>query len=321
VEKNTLILLASILLLSVQTIFAADVKLTTSVLVQGSKFASEATSSNIDKSEVRGEFKAAIAANEKTGGLFHIRLKQGFNNQKSNGDTAALALYLRQAYWDIKAGFLTIRGGRWYSSYTPGAYFGRYLHGTSSAGSGSFCTNYSIVDGLLLSAPIEQIKTDFFVGLLPQDLNFETVRTMIRLKSKPIEQLTLQAGTNLDVVTPDAVDPVHRLMLAANVSIMEQLQVFIEFGNVDMANFSDNSWLMFGLDIPTNNVLDLLRVEAEYKKDRVTASSNDDFAWTAILVKKVKGLKFNLNIGADPKGFGSEDSGGIGVHFRASTKF
>ncbi|MBD3421590.1 MAG: hypothetical protein GF398_15855 [Chitinivibrionales bacterium] len=294
---------------------ASQTDYTASALVQGTKKSADATTGNIDKMFARGELKAQLSvADNKTGGMLHLRFEAPF------GDKAITKL--RQAFWDMTvAQFLTFRGGRWYSLYTPGVYFGRYLHGVSDKGSGAFCTNYTPVDGFRALVAIDQANTAIHVGVLPQDAQFENIYSMIRLESQPMEKLSLRLGTNIAVVSSGESDGKHRFTLSGQYSILKDLNLLAEWGNVDMGQFRDNSWFVFGLDIPAAKILDKLRFEAEFTKNRLQQNSDGDFAWMVVLVKKVKKLKINLNIGADPAKIGSESAGDVGAHLRLSTKF
>jgi hypothetical protein len=313
--KRFILIVAALAFLFQASVYAGS-DVSASAAVQLTKKGGDASMRNIEGSFVRGELKASTKVSEKAGGLLHLRFQ--VNMADNNVKVTSL---LRQAYWDLGASIINFRAGRWYSIYTPGAYFGRYLHGVSSKGSGSMCTNYSIVDGGRITAGIEKAKTDIHLGILPQDFNFENIRTMILLQSNPVEPLKFAAGTNLQVYKPDSLDAAHRLIVNARVEIIKNLMPFAEFAITDLSEAADNMWFLFGVDIPTGPVLDQLRFETEIKKDRLGADTDGNFAWMVIIVKKVLGLKFNLNFGADPKSLDSESPGDIGAHFRMSAKF
>ena len=76
-------------------------------------------------------------------------------------------------------------------------------------------------------------------------------------------------------------------------------------------------WILGGADLPTGGILNQLRAEIEFKRDRL-ATSDCDLAWMVIMMKKAAGLKFNLNIGADPRSLASQEMGDVGAHFRVT---
>lgn len=301
----------------------AELSVKASAAVQLTKKNPSVGAGNLDGAFARGETKFAGTQESGLTGLVHLRFQTDLA-----GDFAVKA---RQIYLQLPVSILTIKGGRWYEIYTPGKYFGRYLFGVGSikdadgntigAGSGSMKTNYNVVDGLRLSLPIiKAAKTDLHVAMLPQDPKLESIYTMVRISSNPIEMLTLGVGGNIHVLADDKKDADHRLIANTTISPVENLNFFFEYGNVNLQKAKDNNWLLWGLDIPTGKILDLLRVEMEYKKDRID-TEKADLGWVVILAKKAAGVKFDLNVGADPKSLGSKDAGDVGAILRISAGF
>ena len=291
----------------------AEVAVKASAAVQLTKKNPSITTGNLDDAFVRGEAKLAGTQEIGLSGLVHLRFQADMA-----GD---LTITARQVYFQLPVSILTIKAGRWYEIYTPGKFFGRYLFGVGSTGSGSMNTNYTVLDGFRLSLPIiKAAKIDLHAAVLPQDYKFESVYTMARISANPIDMLKLGVGTNIHAVAEDKEDAHHRLVANTTISPVENLNFFFEYGNVDLQNAKDNNWLLWGLDIPAGKILDLFRVEMEFKKDRI-ADEKADLGWIVILSKKVAGLKFDLNVGADPKSLGSKDAGDVGGILRISAGF
>ena len=291
----------------------AEVAVKASAAVQLTKKNPSVSTGNLDDAFVRGEAKLAGTQESGLSGLVHLRFQADMA-----GD---LTITARQVYFQLPVSILTIKAGRWYEIYTPGKFFGRYLFGVGSTGSGSMNTNYTVLDGFRLSLPIiKAAKIDLHAAVLPQDYKFESVYTMARISANPIDMLKLGVGTNIHAVAEDKEDAHHRLVANTTISPVENLNFFFEYGNVDLQNAKDNNWLLWGLDIPAGKILDLFRVEMEFKKDRI-ADEKADLGWIVILSKKVVGLKFDLNVGADPKSLGSKDAGDVGGILRISAGF
>ena len=291
----------------------ADVAVKASAAVQLTKRNPSVSTGNLDEAFVRGEAKLAGTQKSGLSGLVHIRFQTDMA-----GD---LTITARQVYLQLPVSILTIKTGRWYEIYTPGKFFGRYLFGVGSAGSGSMNTNYTVVDGFRLTLPIvKEGKTDLHVAVLPQDFKFESVYTMARICVNPVDMLKLGVGTNIHAVAQDKDDARHRLIANTTISPVEGLNFFFEYANVNLQNAQENNWLLWGFDIPTGKILNLFRVEMEFKKDRI-ADEKADLGWIVILSKKVAGLTFDLNVGADPKSLGSKNAGDVGGILRISAGF
>jgi len=304
-------------MLGIVCFIRAQTAIQSTAAIQVTKKCADSSTANIDNSFVRAETRLSAKPGENTGGLLHLRFELPVATKNID-----ITQVVRQAYWDLVVSMVNIRGGRWYSIYSPGAYFGKYLHGVNARGSGSMCTNYSVVDGTLVTARLEQYKSSISVGLLPQDFTFENIYTMIFAESKPIDPLLVKVAANLQVMTPGGAGAAHILMLNATYAILEDLNVFAEATTVNLSEAKDNTWVLAGLDIPTAKVLDKLRAEIEYKRKRLGDGNTDgDFAWMIVMVKKVKGLGFYVNVGADPKELGSASPGDIGGHLRLSADF
>ncbi|MFP4415686.1 MAG: hypothetical protein ACLFSB_00290 [Chitinispirillaceae bacterium] len=292
----------------------ADVEVKHSIAVQGSKLSEPATEGTLDKAFIRGEMKLAAKSEKGVSGLLHLRLQTDVN------ETEVIEPQVRQAFFTVPIPYVSSQIGRWYEKYTPGDYFGGYLFDVKPAGSGSFKTNYSVVDGFRVSVPvIEKMQTTVHAAITPQTFSFDETYAMLRISSQPIKQLEMNVGTNLNVISEND-DRVHRFSATAQYQIVKGLLLFVEYGIVDLSDASDNSWFLSGFDIPTGGILDLLRAEIEYKQDR-TEEYESDIAWMILLAKKVFGTSMDIGCGADPRRLGSEEASDVGAFMRITTKF
>lgn len=291
----------------------AEVAVKASAAVQLTKRNPSVSTGNLDDAFVRGEAKLAGTQESGLSGLVHLRFQADMA-----GD---LTITARQVYFQLPVSILTIKAGRWYEIYTPGKFFGRYLFGVKPTGSGSMNTNYNVLDGFRLSLPIiKAAKIDLHAAVLPQDFKFESVYTMARISANPVDILKLSVGTNIHAIAEDKEDAHHRLIANTTISPVEGLNFFFEYANVNLQKAEENNWLLWGFDIPAGKILNLFRVEMEFNKDRV-ADEKADLGWIVILSKKVVGLTFDLNVGADPKSLGSKDAGDVGGILRISAGF
>jgi hypothetical protein len=286
-----------------------------SAAVQLSKNAPSASAGNLDDAFVRGEVTLSGEDDKGWGGMLHLRFEVDFG-------PSTVATTVRQGYYKIPVSILTILGGRWYEIYAPGAYFGRYLFGVSSAGSGAMKTNYTVVDGLRLKLDIlKDFKTSLNLAFLGEDLNLHNAHAMALLSSAPIDMLTFNLGSTIHTLMPEGADRVDRFVATAQVKIVEDLTVFAEYGLTNVAEAADNSWILWGVQVPAWKILDMLQFEFEYKKDRLGTGTDGDLAWMVVMEKKIMALAANLNIGADPKGLASTGPGDVGVYLRTTMKF
>jgi hypothetical protein len=338
---------------------AGELSVKPSAAVQVTRKSSRGNKHFVDKGFIRGETKFAGETDEGSSGLLHLRF------QSDIADVKDIALYLRQCYWQIPVSRMSIRLGRWYESYTPGAYFGRFLYGVGSIkatksvvtdtaiahefdaadslvhvekpvkteeaytighGSGSMKTNYTILDGLRLKfSLVPEGVLDLHAGLLTADYHFEKINALVGVTSTPMEPLSLGLWGNIGANVPQGETRTNRVAVTAAYSVIENLRPFIEVGITDLAEAGDNTWIVGGLDIPTGELLDLLRFECEFKKARFSEDAlgdgdAPDFAWMVILSKKVNKVAFDLNVGADPKSLGTLKAGEIGAHLRMTLK-
>jgi hypothetical protein len=308
----------SFLIIIITSFSYAETTIQSTALLQVTKKCADASSANIDQSIIRAEIKASAKPAENLGGTVHLRFQAPLGNPKDSIDPGQI---IRQAYWDMALKLVTIRGGRWYSTYTTGAYFGKYLYGVKNTGSGSMGTNYNVVDGVMANMKLEKFKTDVSVALLPQNYSVENFYACVLGQTTPVKKLTLKLGVNIQAITPGDSLAAHRFILNGIYQIIPDLNVFAEAAVVDFNEARNNAWLVAGVDIPTAKILDQLRIETEYKSNRIGDNTDADFAWMIILVKKVKGLGFYVNIGTDPKELGSKSIGDIGGHLRIAANF
>jgi hypothetical protein len=294
----------------------AETNIQSTAIIQATKKCADSSNANIDNSFIRAEVKASTKPAANAGGLVHLRFQLPLGSKTVDVDQM-----LRQVYWDIGVKMLTIRGGRWYSTYTTGAYFGRYLHGVKPAGSGSMGTNYNVVDGAMINAKMEQFNTEVTAAVLPQEYSVENLYVMILGQTSPIKSLTAKLGANLQVLTPGETDAAHILMFNASYKILADLNVFAEAATVNVLEAADNFWITGGVDIPTAKIMDMLRLEVEYKSDRFSSNTDANLAWMILLAKKVNGLAFYVNVGADPKELCSRSLGDVGGHLRIAANF
>lgn len=315
----------------------ADVGVSAAAAVQFTKKSRTAETENtIDGAFVRGEVKAGGTL-EKSGltGLIHLRIQPDMG-----GGTKGIDLQPRQVFFNLPVSILEIMAGRWYDKYGPGyGYFGRYLHGVNAMGSGSMNTNYTVVDGLKLKLNIDAIKSAFHVYFLPvnsgkkdedgNEINdayhFEDIYLLAMFGGSPVEGLKFNIGGNFEVFTPDWKDKkTHRFITNAGYTIVKDLGLglFGEFAIVDFEEPVDNMWFLAGFTTKAGVVLDRIQAEFEIKNHRNKKTSTDaNLAWMVLLQKKVMGLTFDLNVGADPKSLESKTVYDVGAILRVTAKF
>lgn len=297
----------------------ADVSMSAAGAVEFTKKGGDASEKNIDKSFIRAELKAkGTLENSGLEALIHLRSEPSVTQ-----GTKYTPLQPRQIYLKLPVSMVEILMGRWYDIYGPGYYyFGRYLHGVSSSGSGNMNTDYSVIDGLNLSLNFESIKSKFQLGFLPQDANFEDIYLMAMFGGSPVEGLKFNIGGNFEVITPED-EATHRAVVNAGYTFLKETKTgfFLEAAIVDFEEVADNTWLLFGLTTAAG-FIDRIQAEIEFKSDRLMDGTNDaDLAWMLLIRKKVMGLCFDLNVGADPKTLGSTTPGDVGGILRISAKF
>lgn len=309
-------------LFSASILAETETKVSGAGAVQFTKKDADVTSGNLDGAWVRGEMKVSGKLDSGLEGLLHFRIQPNMTNGSDKGSMMA-----RQVAVKVPISALEILFGRWYDVYGPGYnYFGRYLHGVSSMGSGSMNTNYNVVDGLKLSYNIESIKSKFQLGLLPQDMNFEDVYLMALFGGSPVEGLKFNVGGNFEIVTPEDTpdeEIQHRAIVNAGYTFLKETKsgFFLEAAIVDFNEVADNTWLLFGLTTAAGWI-DRVQAEIEFKSDRMMDGENEgDLAWMVLIQKKALGLTFDLNVGADPKSLGSATAGDVGGILRITAKF
>ena len=100
------------------------------------------------------------------------------------------------------------------------------------------------------------------------------------------------------------------------------LGLFGEYAITDFNDATDNMWFVVGFKTKAGVVLDNIQAEFEIKNHRNNEPSTDaNLAWMVLLQKKVMGLTFDLNVGADPKSLGSTKPGEVGAILRVTAKF
>jgi hypothetical protein len=286
--------------------------------VQFTKKDPDLSSGNLDGAWVRGELKVSGKLESGLEGLLHFRIQPNMAYGTETGNMMA-----RQVAVKLPVYALDILFGRWYDVYGPGYYyFGRYLHGVSSKGSGIMNTDYNVVDGVKLAYNIESIKSKFQVAVLPKDLNFKDVYLMAMFGGSPVEGLKFNVGGNFEIITPED-DMIHRAIADVGYTFLKETKtgLFLEAAIVDFNEIEDNTWFLFGL---TTNAgwIDRIQAELEFKSDRLMDGSNDaDLAWMLLIQKKIAGLTFDLNVGADPKSLGSTTPAEVGGILRVTAKF
>jgi len=298
----------------------AEVTMSGSVAVEGTKKAADYTTGNVDASWVRGEVKAAGKLESGLSGMLHFRSQPNLSAGVKGVD-----LQPRQLYFKMPVSVVELMAGRWYEVYGNGNnYFGRFLFVGKKASSGSMNTNYDVVDGFKASVKLDAIKSFLNVALLPSDTKFENASLMAAVGGSPIEGLKYTVAGNFQVVTPEGVDGVHSASVNAGYTIMKDLGLCV-LGEAAIVNFeeaSDNAWFMVGAASKVANILDRVQVEFEIKNGRHgTTDAGDNLCWMLMLQKKYKGLTFDLNVGADPVSLGSQTAGEVGAIFRTTASF
>lgn len=310
-------LIVSVLFVAVH----ADVKMSGAGAVEFTKFADDESKDNIDKSFIRGEVKAkGTLEKSDLEMLIHLRVQPSFTE-----GTKETPIQPRQVYLKMPASVLEFVMGRWYDIYGPGYYyFGRYLHGVKAAGSGSMNTDYSVIDGLKLNINIDAIKSAFQFGFLPQDASFNDAYVLAMFGGSPVEGLKFNIGGNFEALTPEDEDGIHRFIVNAGYTFVKEMNMGL-FGEMAIVDFDDvpsNMWFLVGYTTKVGPVLDRLQAEFEIKNFRNGATNTDqNLAWMILLRKKVAGLCFDLNFGADPQVLKSETAGDVGAILRISAKF
>lgn len=300
---------------------SAEVTMSGSVAVEGTKKASDYTTGNLDASWVRGEVKAAGKLEGGLSGMVHFRSQPNM----SAGGAKGVDLQPRQLYFKMPVSVVELMAGRWYEVYANGNnYFGRFLYGVKNGTTGSMNTNYTVVDGLKSSVKIDAIKGFLNVAVLPSNTKFDTTSLVAEVGGSPIEGLKYAVAGNFQVITPEGVDGVHRATLNAGYTFVKDLNLsaFGEAAILDFNEVSDNAWFMVGAASKIPMVLDRIQVEFEIKNFRNnTTSAADNLCWMVMLQKKYRDLTFDLNIGADPYALGSKSADEVGAIFRTTASF
>ncbi|HLV30055.1 MAG TPA: hypothetical protein VKY57_00660 [Chitinispirillaceae bacterium] len=295
-------------------LYSSDLQIKNSVTVEIRKNATDSTRTNIDNAFIRGETRFFKENNNNTfSAMVHLRFQTNFEM-----DTAAV--WLRQAFFNVKLQSVNLSAGRWYEKYTPGVYFGRYLFGADRYGNGSISTDYTVLDGLRMKLSLPFLSnTNFSLALLPQESNFENLYAMFLISANFFDPLEINTGINLKALSENGTERDHRLIISGAYQIISDLEIFLEYGITSLTDIRDNSWIMFGTEFPSGKILDQLRLEFEYTKDRLNDLS--DLAWIIAIQKEWQNLTFYLNTGSDPAYLRSGDIDKIGFAFRMSLSF
>jgi hypothetical protein len=309
--KQTIFTAVTILTCITQAVLA-EVDLKSSVALQLSRKSASATTHNIDEAWIRGEMALNGKADNGLAGLLQLR------SQVLMGDSK-VSFTVRQAFFQVPIKAVSVMAGRWYEIYSPGAYFGRWLVENRKEGNGSFCVNYSMLDGIKVTAPIvRQLKTYLQLSFYTEDLYFYNTHVIPMITSNPIEMLTMNLGANIQASDSTAT-PTHRLMFNATYRILKDFSLFAEYAATNLNDISESSKVLAGIDIPTIGILDLCRVEVEYDNGRPAELSQ--VGWMVLLMKKAAGLKIHLGVGADPAGLGSTSASEVGFNARITGAF
>jgi hypothetical protein len=290
----------------------AGVDVKGSVAAQVTRKAEPASTAKIDNAFIRAEVSVGARNDQAVEGLIQLRTESGLGSKD-------VSLTVRQAFFQLPIARLNLKVGRWYEVYSAGAYFGRWLAETSPVGSGSFCVNYTIWNGLQLSAPlIPQAKTDLRISLLTDDPRFKNTHVAALIGSNPIDELQMHLGANIQTSDSSGTNT-HRLSAGATYKIVKDFNIFAEYAITDLSAISANSHLLAGMDFPTLGLLDQCRTEIEYSAERPAETSQ--IAWMVLLMKKVANVKVNVGVGSDPSGLGSRDAEDVGFFSRVTAAF
>lgn len=298
---------------------SAEVAVSGSAAVEVTKKCSDATQANIDKGFVRGELKVRGNVESGLSGVIHLRTEPLVGSGMSS-----VSLQPRQIYFKLPLWMVEVAAGRWYEVYSAGTnYFGRYLYGVNSNGSGNMNTNYTPVDGAKVTVNFLPIKSALRLAFLPKSYNMEDAAFMAMFGGSPVENLLFNVGGNFQVITPASVTAVNRAVVNGNYTIVKDwdLGVFLECAVVDFEAASDNTWFLAGVTSKVEPVFDRVQVELEIKNHRIGGSIDGNLAWMVLLQKTFMGLTFDLNVGADPVVLGSRTAGDVGAIFRTTASF
>jgi hypothetical protein len=305
-------------------------QLSAEACVQIERNSQPANHANIDEAFVRVEpwVDASTAAGLQ--GSVRVRI-QSLTGQSSPSPNTSIAL--REAWASIPIAELTLRAGRWQEAYTPMVIFGRYLYGVAPAaivngdsmgrGSGALEDKpWTVLDGVRLDVPlVKRLNTSMSVALLPSKLDFSDVYFCALVSSQPFEFLDLHLGADLQVVTPGDTTPKHRAAASASYEMISGFKLTAEYGITDLERVGDESWIAAGLVIPTAGILDLLKAEIEYNKDRLGPGTSGDLAVAMLARKTFSKVQLDLLGGSDPHYFGSQRLRHVGLALRASVQF
>ncbi len=295
---------------------SAELTMKACAAVQVGKSAAAVTQGNVDEAFVRGEAKLTGTIERAASALVHVRLQSDF---ACNGNTS---VKVRQCVLTLPIGLFEVRGGRWYEKYAPGYYFGRFLFGVEDElGSGGMNTNYSVVDGVRLGATFEKARTQAHVAVLADETDFDDISTMVRVSAEPVEALTLGLAGLVHTVVPHGAERVDRLGATAEYRFTDRVTVYGEYGITRLDSVQGHQWALLGMQAPAWKILDRVLVELEYAHNRNGVDTRADFAWMLIMRRKVLGVTFDLNVGADPATLGSRDAGDVGGILRTTLKF
>lgn len=313
--------LHAVLVAVVTTVFvgSAEVAVSGSAAVEGTKKSSNATQANIDRSFVRGEIKVSGKAESGLSGLIHLRTEPAIGSGMSS-----ISLEPRQIYFKLPLWMVEVVAGRWYEVYSAGSsYFGRYLFGVKGVSSGKMNTNYTPVDGAKVTVNFSPIKSALRLGFLPKSYDMEDAALMAMFGGSPVENLTLNVGGNFQVITLESATAVNRAVVNGGYTIVKELKLglFMECAVVNFEEARDNTWFLAGVTSKVEPVFDRVQVELEIKNHRLDGTTDGNLAWMVLIQKKFMGLTFDFNVGADPVVLGSRTAGDVGAIFRTTASF
>ncbi len=274
----------------------------------------------------RAEMKAKATNSYGVSGIFHVRTEEALTANTGSGK-----FMVRQAYVaaPVLDGAVTLQAGRWYDVYQEsGRYFGKYLYGVKSAGSGSINVNYSVVDGFKAFSGVESINTTFHFGVLPVDKYISnSTNFLMQAHIDATESFNLVFGGIVNYTDDDEIPEAkqgtkmrHKAVVAANYEVTEDVLLRSEVGITDLEEASDNIWVTAGINVPTDGLFDAFGLDLEYhEKDDLSREIDLGFVFTA--KKELKGIHFDMAVGVDPSSYGSEEYSEVGATLRGTYKF
>jgi hypothetical protein len=312
-----MVIFAGTVLAAAASLVSAEMKISPSVAVQLTRNGLEDNENALNDAFIRGEVKFRADAEQGAGGMLHLRLQNKFMEGKE-----LLSIDIKQAYLEMPVSALKIILGRWYEIYTPGAFFGRYLYEADKLGNGAMKTNYSVLDGVRFHLDLPDfLGLGVFLEALPGDFRFENLYTAARFTISPIAMIAVGGGANIEVNDISSNGYNNRFAFTAKISPMEAMAFFAEIAYTEFGDDDNAVWVMGGADIPSAKILDVLRLEIEYTPERNTGQDDVNLAWMILVGKKIAGVAFELNVGADPNTLKSKSVGDVGAILRTTVKF